>query len=190
MDPKGSNRFGRGPAITSHVATSVAPFQLAYRATLSSDLRSAARTGASVGRPLHGKRKALYDSQSGGKRAFRSNSPSWENSEKYGWLPQPTNTLPSDRSSALPWEVERSPSGEAYSLSSVALISSSSRCSRTARDTSCPARLAPLSKTLTVPSSWRLASCWRAVRVPSPISKSLLLPPRRHTISPVLRSIL
>src|SRR5215212_2065732 len=58
VDPKGSIRFGLGPEVTSHVATEVAPFQLAYRATLSSDLRSAATAGASVGRPLQGKRKA------------------------------------------------------------------------------------------------------------------------------------
>src|SRR5215208_293156 len=43
---------------------------------------------------------------------------------------------------------------------------------------------------VTVPSGrWR-ASCWKAVTVPGPISKSLFFPPRRQATSPVFRSIL
>jgi hypothetical protein len=41
-----------------------------------------------------------------------------------------------------------------------------------------------------VPSLWRLASCWKALWVPGPISKSLFFPPSRHTTSPLLRSTL
>jgi len=48
-EPRGSSRFGRGPEITSQVATSVAPFQLTCRATLFLDLCSTARAGVSAG---------------------------------------------------------------------------------------------------------------------------------------------
>ena len=37
-----------------------------------------------------------------------------------------------------------------------------------------------------VPSSWRRASCWKALWVPCPISKSLFLPPSRHNDLPAL----
>lgn len=48
-EPRGSSRFGRGPEITSQVATSVAPFQLTCMATLFLDLCSTTRAGVSAG---------------------------------------------------------------------------------------------------------------------------------------------
>jgi hypothetical protein len=47
-----------------------------------------------------------------------------------------------------------------------------------------------LSKMVMVPSLWRLASCWKAKRSPSPITKLLLFPPRRQITSPLSRSTL
>src|SRR5829696_10317879 len=107
----GSNRSSPGPARTCQVATSVAPFQLTYSVTSSSDPCSVTRAGSPCGCPFHGKRKARYDSSSEGKLASKSSSPSSLNSEKYGSLPQPMNTLPLGNTCRLPWVSENILSG-------------------------------------------------------------------------------
>src|SRR5215212_3752483 len=58
--PTASSLSGLGPPTTCQLATSVAPFQLAYRVSSSSGVSpgSATSAGSSVGYPFHGKRKA------------------------------------------------------------------------------------------------------------------------------------
>ena len=85
-----------------------------------------------------------------------------------GALPQPMSTLVLGRSCTFPWDVVSSFSGEVYSRSSVALIFSSSISITMPRDSSCTFGRAPLSKTVMVPSAWRLASCCQALWVPGP----------------------
>jgi hypothetical protein len=89
----------------------------------------------------------------------------------------------------LPWKVAKGLAVMAYSRKRVAVIDCSSKPRRMPREGSSMAS-PRLSKRVTVPSVWRLASCWKAKRALGSISKSLLLPPRRQTISPVFLSTL
>src|SRR5215203_2798940 len=57
-DPSDFRRSTLGPVSTSQLSTSVAPFQLTYTLSSSSEARSATQAGRSNGWPLHGKRKA------------------------------------------------------------------------------------------------------------------------------------
>src|SRR4051794_30876621 len=185
----GLSSSGPGPASTRQVATSVAPFQLTYISTLSPSPDSATSAGVVCGSPFQGKRKALYDSTSGGELASKSSSPSRENSEKYGSLPHPTKPWPPGRPCTFPWVSDSFFSGRTSSPASVALMASSSTSTTIPREGSSLVTL-PLSKIVIKLFPWRRTSCCQYVRVPGPISKSLFLPPRRHATSPVLRSTL
>ena len=87
----------------------------------------------------------------------------------------------------LPWLRASSGAGCSKARTSVAVFACSSSLSTIPREWP---GLAPSSKMVSVPSACRRASCCHENVAPVPIAKSLCLPPRRHTMAPVVRSIL
>ncbi len=116
-------------------------------------------------------------------------SPLGAYSVKYGSLPHPTSVSPFGKSCALPVFLATRPC--VYARSRDARLVLVSIDSAIARDCGSTLGAAPLSKmVISVPPSWLRASCCHAKNVPSPITKSLFLPPSRQITCPVWRSIL
>ncbi len=99
----------------------VAPFQLAYTVVLPCALRASPLGGVS-GLPVQvSVNRARWLRSLPGKAALSSTRPAFWYSEKYGWDPHPTRTLPSGSSWVLPVNATSKPVPWRYWWTSVAV---------------------------------------------------------------------
>ena len=106
-------------------------------------------------------------------------------------VPQPMKTLPSASCWTFPIAQVVRAAGARYSSTSDARFLVMSSVIRIPRDSVCaPGTAALLSKIVIVPSGRRRTSCWNANDAAGSTAKSLFIPPRRQSTSPLLRSIL